>query len=214
MALFWLSDEAWAAIRPHLPTNEPGARRVDNDRPISGNLHVLKSGGPLAQVPGRLRVFYAGVRPPLPDAKLVTDIRALIIDLPTYGYHRVHALLRRQAKAAGCAARTPKRVCRVVKAHGLLEVPSFAGLLERKTAFGAVLARVLGQLFRPEPRFRPCCRSGGRSSAGKPCQAGEVIGQVRHANLHPGPGQPDGADEQPHPVLLAGKDVLNGRAHG
>ncbi|MGI8851707.1 MAG: hypothetical protein ACR2GC_00100 [Methyloceanibacter sp.] len=25
--LFWLSDEAWAAIKPHLPTNQPGARR-------------------------------------------------------------------------------------------------------------------------------------------------------------------------------------------
>ncbi len=27
MALFWLSDEAWAAIEPHLPKNQPGARR-------------------------------------------------------------------------------------------------------------------------------------------------------------------------------------------
>lgn len=26
MALFWLSDEAWAAIEPHLPKNQPGAR--------------------------------------------------------------------------------------------------------------------------------------------------------------------------------------------
>ncbi len=24
MALFWLSDEAWAAIEPHLPENQPG----------------------------------------------------------------------------------------------------------------------------------------------------------------------------------------------
>ena len=28
-SLFWLSDEAWAAIEPHLPKNQPGARRVD-----------------------------------------------------------------------------------------------------------------------------------------------------------------------------------------
>lgn len=42
--LFWLSDEAWAAIEPHLPTNQPGARRVDDRRVISGILHVLKSG--------------------------------------------------------------------------------------------------------------------------------------------------------------------------
>ena len=45
MALFWLSDEAWAAIEPHLPRNQPGARRVDDRRVISGIFHVLKSGG-------------------------------------------------------------------------------------------------------------------------------------------------------------------------
>ena len=44
MALFWLSDEAWAAIEPHLPKNQPGARRVDDRRVISGILHVLKAG--------------------------------------------------------------------------------------------------------------------------------------------------------------------------
>lgn len=43
-ALFWLSDEAWAAIEPHLPKNQPGARRVDDRRVISGILHVLKTG--------------------------------------------------------------------------------------------------------------------------------------------------------------------------
>ena len=42
--LFWLSDEQWAAIEPHLPRNQPGARRVDDRRVISGILHVLKSG--------------------------------------------------------------------------------------------------------------------------------------------------------------------------
>lgn len=28
--LFWLSDEQWATIEPHLPKNQPGARRVDD----------------------------------------------------------------------------------------------------------------------------------------------------------------------------------------
>jgi len=42
--LFWLSDEAWAAIEPHLPKNQPGARRVDDRRVISGIVHVLKTG--------------------------------------------------------------------------------------------------------------------------------------------------------------------------
>lgn len=43
-ALFWLSDEQWAAIEPHLPKNQPGARRVDDRRVISGIIHVLKCG--------------------------------------------------------------------------------------------------------------------------------------------------------------------------
>src|SRR3546814_14846674 len=38
------SDEAGAAIEPHLPQNQPGARRVDDRRVISGILHVLKIG--------------------------------------------------------------------------------------------------------------------------------------------------------------------------
>ena len=42
--LFWLSDEAWGAIEPHLPQNQPGARRVNDRRVISGILHVLKTG--------------------------------------------------------------------------------------------------------------------------------------------------------------------------
>jgi len=41
---FWLDDEAWATIEPLLPTNQPGARRVDDRRVISGIIHVLKSG--------------------------------------------------------------------------------------------------------------------------------------------------------------------------
>jgi transposase len=42
--LFWLDDRAWAVIEPHLPKNQPGARRVDDRRVISGILHVLKTG--------------------------------------------------------------------------------------------------------------------------------------------------------------------------
>ena len=39
---FWLSDRAWSAIEPLLPSNQPGARRVDDRRVISGIVHVLK----------------------------------------------------------------------------------------------------------------------------------------------------------------------------
>ncbi len=42
--LFWLSDDAWAAIEPHLPQGKPGKPRVDDRRVISGILHVLKTG--------------------------------------------------------------------------------------------------------------------------------------------------------------------------
>ena len=42
--LFWLSDEQWRQIEPHLPTDVRGKDRVDDRRVISGILHVLKSG--------------------------------------------------------------------------------------------------------------------------------------------------------------------------
>ena len=42
--LFWLSDEQWRQIEPHLPKDVRGKDRVDDRRVISGILHVLKSG--------------------------------------------------------------------------------------------------------------------------------------------------------------------------
>src|SRR3974377_1863996 len=42
--LFWLRDEQWARIEPHLPTDVRGVERVDDRRVISGIVHVLKSG--------------------------------------------------------------------------------------------------------------------------------------------------------------------------
>lgn len=41
---YWLSDQAWASIEPLMPQNQPGARRVDDRRVISGIIHVLQSG--------------------------------------------------------------------------------------------------------------------------------------------------------------------------
>ena len=41
---FYLSDSSWAAIEPLLPKNQPGARRMDDRRVISGIIHVLQSG--------------------------------------------------------------------------------------------------------------------------------------------------------------------------
>jgi transposase len=42
--LFWLTDEQWRQIEPHLPQDVRGKARVDDRRVISGILHVIKSG--------------------------------------------------------------------------------------------------------------------------------------------------------------------------
>ena len=70
-------------------------------------------------------------RPPQPDDELVAQIKAVIAEMPTYGYRRVHAILRRQAKADGSSAPNHKRVWRVMKEHGLL-LQRHAGGEERR----------------------------------------------------------------------------------
>lgn len=42
--LFWLSDDQWQRIEPHLPTDVRGVERADDRRVISGVMHVLKTG--------------------------------------------------------------------------------------------------------------------------------------------------------------------------
>ena len=42
--LYWLDDEAWARIEPHLPRGRRGARRVDDRRVISGIIFVIRNG--------------------------------------------------------------------------------------------------------------------------------------------------------------------------
>lgn len=49
--LFWLSDEQWRQIEPHLPTDVRGKPREDDRRVISGILHMLKSGGRWSDCP-------------------------------------------------------------------------------------------------------------------------------------------------------------------
>jgi putative transposase len=70
-------------------------------------------------------------RPPLADDKLVSEIKAVIVELPTYGYRRVHAILKRQALAAGLKPSNHKRVYRVMKVHSLL-LDRHAGGTERR----------------------------------------------------------------------------------
>jgi transposase len=43
-SLFWFSAAQWEKIVPHLPTNQPGPRRDDDYRILSGIMHVLKIG--------------------------------------------------------------------------------------------------------------------------------------------------------------------------
>ncbi|GGC74202.1 transposase [Siccirubricoccus deserti] len=42
--LFWLSDEQWSAIAPHLPRNRPGVKPRRNREVISGIIHVQRVG--------------------------------------------------------------------------------------------------------------------------------------------------------------------------
>jgi transposase len=42
--LFWLTDQQWLQIEPHLPKDVRGKERADDRRVISGIIHVLKSG--------------------------------------------------------------------------------------------------------------------------------------------------------------------------
>ena len=92
MALFWLSDEAWVTLEPHLPQNQPGARRVDDRRVISGILHVLKVGcrwcdcpadyGPSTTIYNRFnrwsrRGFWLKLLAALVDAGVVTKSTAI-----------------------------------------------------------------------------------------------------------------------------------------
>lgn len=51
MDQLWLSDEQFATIAPHLPSNTRGKPRVDDRRVISGIIHVLKSGGRWVDAP-------------------------------------------------------------------------------------------------------------------------------------------------------------------
>lgn len=68
----------------------------------------------------RQRPSKARGRPPLADDNLVDEIKAIISQMPTYGYRRVHALLRRKARSESRSWPNVKRVYRVMKAYGLL----------------------------------------------------------------------------------------------
>jgi putative transposase len=80
-------------------------------------------------------------RPPLPEEDLVAEIKAVIADLPTYGYRRVHAILRRRARAQGRPAPNHKRVFRVMQVHDLL-LQRHAGGADQRRHDGRIAVEV------------------------------------------------------------------------
>ncbi|WP_102869200.1 IS3 family transposase, partial [Burkholderia thailandensis] len=54
------------------------------------------------------------------DAGLIEEIRGRVAHLPTYGYRRIWALLRRSREQTGAPCINPKRVYRVMREHQLL----------------------------------------------------------------------------------------------
>lgn len=60
------------------------------------------------------------------DNEALNRIQTVIGDLPTYGYHRMWALLRRQSESDDMAIINAKRVYRIMRQNALL--------LERKPA--------------------------------------------------------------------------------
>lgn len=123
MALFWLSDEAWAAIERHLPKNQPGARRVHDRRVISGIFHVLKSGcrwgdcpadyGPATTVYNRFnrwsaRGFWLRLLDALVDAGAVTRSTAIdstYVKAQRAAFGGKRGLKRRRSAACAAAGR-------------------------------------------------------------------------------------------------------------
>jgi putative transposase len=93
---------------------------------VADMLGVARSNLAIQAAPERTRQRRG--RRPQPEVALVTEIKVLIAGQPTYGYRRIHALLRRQRREEGGAPVTVKRVYRVRKAQGLL--------LERHTGNG------------------------------------------------------------------------------
>lgn len=55
--LFWLSDAQWVVIEPFMPTNQPGARRVDDRKTVSGPLAYRDSVLPPQRLPPRRRAL-------------------------------------------------------------------------------------------------------------------------------------------------------------
>jgi transposase InsO family protein len=119
----------------------------------------------------------------------VAQIKAVIGELPTYGYRRVHAILKRQALAAGLKPPNHKRIYRAMKVHGLL-LDRHAGGIERRHD-GRVAV---------DKRNRRWCSDGFEIG----CDNGERVRVVLRA-FHKGLS---------HPARLPGRDRRQKSARG
>jgi len=72
------------------------------------------------------------------DEEVLSDIRAIIKDRPTYGYKRVTALYNRERKGKGLSTYNKKRIYRVMRENGLLLPQSTSHRREHK-ATGKVM---------------------------------------------------------------------------
>ena len=101
------------SVRSPLPARGYPMRRVAQTLGVArSNLVVQTSASTTRQRRGRR---------PEPEDELLAEIKAAIAGQPTYGYRRVHALLRRQRCEQGALPVNVKRVYRVIKAHGFAE---------------------------------------------------------------------------------------------
>ena len=118
---FWLSDRAWEAIEPLLPSNQPGARRVDDRRVISGIIHVLRVGcrwrdgptdyGPATTIYNRFnrRRKAAEARPDFHGGCERQDLRDR---LPASAFRRADCHARQPAAAPRLSALKAREVAR------------------------------------------------------------------------------------------------------
>lgn len=80
-------------------------------------------------------------RRPTHDDELLERILRLIADVPTYGYRRVWALLRRESEAEGLEAVNAKRVYRVMRDNQLLLGRKPAQAVSRRAHKGKVAVK-------------------------------------------------------------------------
>lgn len=117
-------------------------------------------------------------RPPADDEQLVADIRKIIAGLPSYGYRRVWAVLRRRAHTDDRPAPNHKRVYRAMKAHGLL-LQRHSGRGEERRHDGCVAVDKRNTRWCSDG-FEIACRDGSRVRAAfaMDCCDREVLGHV------------------------------------